>query len=391
MVPIDPEKVDDMFYRYKMPAVITKVEGSGNGIKTVIPNIHDICLAINRPEEVLMKFFQFEIGAQRNVSAKDDKFLLMGSHTSERMQDKIYDFVRKFVLCKHCRNPETAVQLDSGSKSHTLSIVCSACGKRSMMDDHRVLTVMRTYYEKHPKEATTGKGTAMARKKGSDGTDETEETKKKHAQTEAASPEKATKAVIRSDLQDDRQDPSKLFADCIKENWGNNEELINRAVRKMSEYNLPEHYGPTMIISAFCILNKNELLSSIKTHAQLMKRMCTVPELYARAEGYDEKEMSELLAREAKIQITLIRESAKLFMQDNSSEKFAVFIFLLFVEGALRDSSIVSWMRDVKKRKNTSEEREMMENELREKVAPIVAWLSCDKIQPAEAAAEEAK
>lgn len=65
-----------------MPAIQVKVEGSGNGIKTVLPNIHDICVAINRPEEALMKYFQFDLGAQSTVFSKDDKFLLMGSHTA---------------------------------------------------------------------------------------------------------------------------------------------------------------------------------------------------------------------------------------------------------------------------------------------------------------------
>ncbi|KAG9148783.1 hypothetical protein Leryth_018098 [Lithospermum erythrorhizon] len=40
---------DDAFYRYKMPRMITKVEGRGNGIKTNIVNMVEIAKALARP------------------------------------------------------------------------------------------------------------------------------------------------------------------------------------------------------------------------------------------------------------------------------------------------------------------------------------------------------
>ncbi|GAA5865049.1 hypothetical protein JCM3774_003950 [Rhodotorula dairenensis] len=41
--------VRDSFYRYKMPVLLTKIEGKGNGIKTVFPNMADVARALNRP------------------------------------------------------------------------------------------------------------------------------------------------------------------------------------------------------------------------------------------------------------------------------------------------------------------------------------------------------
>ena len=42
-------QANDIFYRYKMPKLIAKVEGTGNGIKTVLVNMTAIAKALNRP------------------------------------------------------------------------------------------------------------------------------------------------------------------------------------------------------------------------------------------------------------------------------------------------------------------------------------------------------
>ena len=44
-----PSYIDDPSYRYKMPRLITKVEGKGNGIKTNLVNLIEAAKALRVP------------------------------------------------------------------------------------------------------------------------------------------------------------------------------------------------------------------------------------------------------------------------------------------------------------------------------------------------------
>jgi translation initiation factor 5 len=99
--------VTDQFYRYKMPKLIAKVEGKGNGIKTVVVNMTDIAKALSRPPSYPCKYFGNELGAQTQMDAKTDRYIVNGSHDASKLQELLDGFIRKFVLCPACTNPET--------------------------------------------------------------------------------------------------------------------------------------------------------------------------------------------------------------------------------------------------------------------------------------------
>uniref|UniRef100_A0A4W6EF16 Eukaryotic translation initiation factor 5 n=1 Tax=Lates calcarifer TaxID=8187 RepID=A0A4W6EF16_LATCA len=109
--------VSDQFYRYKMPRLIAKVEGKGNGIKTVIVNMVDVAKALNRPPTYPTKFFGCELGAQTQFDTKNDRYIVNGSHEANKLQDMLDGFIRKFVLCPECDNPETDLVNVSQSSS----------------------------------------------------------------------------------------------------------------------------------------------------------------------------------------------------------------------------------------------------------------------------------
>ncbi|XP_065082602.1 eukaryotic translation initiation factor 5 [Ochlerotatus camptorhynchus] len=131
--------VTDVFYRYKMPRINAKVEGKGNGIKTVIVNMADVARAIGRPATYPTKYFGCELGAQTQFDYKNERFIVNGSHDANKLQDLLDGFIRRYVLCPECDNPET--DLIVSSKKGTISQGCKACGFHGPLEvNHKVNT-----------------------------------------------------------------------------------------------------------------------------------------------------------------------------------------------------------------------------------------------------------
>lgn len=53
------------------------------------------------------KFFGCELGAQTQFDTKNDRYIVNGSHEANKLQDMLDGFIKKFVLCAECDNPET--------------------------------------------------------------------------------------------------------------------------------------------------------------------------------------------------------------------------------------------------------------------------------------------
>jgi len=53
------------------------------------------------------KFFGCELGAQVQMNAKEDRYIVNGAHDCEKLQTLLDGFIKRFVLCPNCDNPET--------------------------------------------------------------------------------------------------------------------------------------------------------------------------------------------------------------------------------------------------------------------------------------------
>lgn len=142
--------VDDPEYRYKMPAVFGKIEGRGNGIKTVIPNISDVGLSLHRDPGEVNKFFGCELGAQTTYNADTDRAVVNGAHTDDTLQDLMHRYIEVFVLCPNCSLPETVYKIKNDCIYHK----CAACGSKDMVDmSHKLCTYILAQDKKAKKEA----------------------------------------------------------------------------------------------------------------------------------------------------------------------------------------------------------------------------------------------
>ncbi|KZV42246.1 eukaryotic translation initiation factor 5-like [Dorcoceras hygrometricum] len=141
---------DDAFYRYKMPKMITKIEGRGNGIKTNIVNMVDIAKALARPAAYTTKHFGCELGAQSKFDEKTGTALVNGAHDTAKLAGLLENFIKKYVQCYGCGNPETEILI---TKNQMIQLKCAACGFVSDVDMRDKLT---TFIIKNPPESKKG-------------------------------------------------------------------------------------------------------------------------------------------------------------------------------------------------------------------------------------------
>ncbi|MEM5880974.1 MAG: translation initiation factor IF-2 subunit beta [Candidatus Aenigmatarchaeota archaeon] len=100
--------------RFKIPEV--KVNIIKN--KTIIENFSEIISILRRNEEDLLKFFSKELGAAVNLDSA--KLIINKIVKKEVLDEKLKKFVEEYVLCKHCKNPDTKIE--------NKKIICEACG-----------------------------------------------------------------------------------------------------------------------------------------------------------------------------------------------------------------------------------------------------------------------
>ena len=109
---------------------IPKVQGQVSGNLTYITNIIQIASYLRRPVEHLAKFLQKELAVFGKMEG--NRLMLKTKLNSIKVNEKIEQYAKEFVICLVCGKPDTEIVSDKGVKYKN----CLACGAKSPIKYH---------------------------------------------------------------------------------------------------------------------------------------------------------------------------------------------------------------------------------------------------------------
>ncbi len=113
-------KVVEMSERFEIPKVSGHVEGN----KTIIDNFQEILGILRRPQEHLVKFLSRELAALATIDGP--RLVFNRKLLSSRINEKIEEYAKEFVICKECGKPDTELIKEKGF----VFLHCLACGAK---------------------------------------------------------------------------------------------------------------------------------------------------------------------------------------------------------------------------------------------------------------------
>lgn len=124
------EMLNDAYKKIKKPEgngerfEIPKAEGLFEGKKTIITNFTHMASYIRRKPEHFEKFLLKQLASSGQIEG--DRLVLNQKVPSAKINQKIEEYVKEFVLCKECGKPDTELIRDG----RLVFIHCLACGAK---------------------------------------------------------------------------------------------------------------------------------------------------------------------------------------------------------------------------------------------------------------------
>jgi translation initiation factor 5 len=116
-----PKSNYDTFFRYKRDEIEIKILNI-NGGNTELTNIKTISNQLCDEIESIIKNIKKKINT--NITKKNDIYIINKIITKNELEDIIEEYIKLFILCKTCGNPEFSKINTKKEEIRT----CKACG-----------------------------------------------------------------------------------------------------------------------------------------------------------------------------------------------------------------------------------------------------------------------
>ena len=108
--------------------VVPKVTGHLEGNKTVISNFSQVASQLRRTPEHLLKYISRETAAKGEI--KRQLLVFNTKIPSSKINEKIEQYVERYVICKECGKPDTKL-----TKEGIVTFMrCQACGAKTAIN-----------------------------------------------------------------------------------------------------------------------------------------------------------------------------------------------------------------------------------------------------------------
>lgn len=114
-----PKRIEER-KRFEVPVAIIEIQGN----KALIKNFSDILVALRRDANHFSKFLMKELATPGSVQGS--MLILQRKVSREILQKKIENYLKEFVYCKECREPDTKLI----KEERIIILKCDACGAK---------------------------------------------------------------------------------------------------------------------------------------------------------------------------------------------------------------------------------------------------------------------
>jgi translation initiation factor 2 subunit 2 len=114
------KQIENNGERFEVP----KIKGHFQGKKTILTNFFQIASFLRRKPEHIQKYLVKELAT--SAYKEGDRLVLNNKIPSLKINDKINQYIKEFIICRECGKPDTELM----KEDRLVFVHCLACGAK---------------------------------------------------------------------------------------------------------------------------------------------------------------------------------------------------------------------------------------------------------------------